>query len=73
MRLETLYEDLTTGAIAAWPRTSFFKRRKASKGQRILTQTERQFQSDGPLPPYEDKPKLKTVLNRRAKVDTSTQ
>jgi hypothetical protein len=71
MRLSSLYaESVSTGAIAGWSRTPFFGREKIRpKKHRHLTQTPQQYQSGGPLPPYEVKPRPKTFLMRRAKVN----
>jgi len=72
MRLSSLYtESVSTGAIAGWSRTPFFgEKRPRPKKHKFLTQVKQQFQSGGPLPPYQDKPRQKTFLNRRAKVCT---
>jgi hypothetical protein len=71
MRLSSLYtESVSTGGVAGWARTSFFGREKIRpKKHKFLTQTKRQFQSGGPQPPYEDKPRNKPYLWRRAKVN----
>ena len=72
MRLKKLHtESLSTGAVANWSRTSFFGRDKfaAKKKQRpLLSKLGRQFQSGGPQPPFEVKPRQK-VKNSRARVN----